>query len=74
MARVSSGQQSKWQYRQDSDSSSAGIYNHPARFESSQKGSNLGKREKIKTRKIKDPARFRNSQKVSGLGKRGNIR
>ena len=74
MTRVSSDQQSKWQYRQDSDSSSAGICNHPARFEKSQKGSSLGKREKIKMRKIKNPARFGNSQKVGGLGKKGNIK
>ena len=46
----------------------------PARFENSQKGSNLGKRGKIKMRKLKDPARFENSQKVGGLGKRGNIK
>ena len=45
-----------------------------ARFENSQKGSNLGKRGKIKERKMKDPARFKNSQKVGDLGKRGNIR
>ena len=38
------------------------------------KGSNLGKREKIKRRKIKDPARFENSQKGSDLGKRGKIK
>ena len=37
----------KVQYWQDSDSSSAWICNHTARFENSQKGSSLGKRGKI---------------------------
>ena len=37
------------------------FFNYPARFENSQKGGDLGKREKIKRTKIKDPARFENS-------------
>ena len=46
----------------------------PARIENSQKGSGIGKREKIKIKKMKNSARFKNSQKVGSLGKRGNIK